>query len=84
MEISLVPHRTKVLELGKVIKGPYKMIGGGGANTDRVAFRKGCGRGMCPLQRGARSSILQGEWEAKKRSIDRKPLAVTAVGDFCR
>ena len=30
MEISLVPHRTKVLELGKVIKGPYKMIGGGG------------------------------------------------------
>ena len=46
--------------------------GGGGANTDRVAERRGvgCGRGMCLLLRGARSYISQSEWEAKKRSIN--------------
>ena len=49
--------------------GPYlgKMIGGGGANTDCVA--KGHGEGEGAGGGSETTSILQSEWEAKKRSI---------------
>ena len=41
----------------------------GGVERTQIAWPKATARGMCPLLREVQSSILQSEWEAKKRSI---------------
>ena len=70
------------------VSGPYlekKMVGGGGANTDRVAkgHCEGEGAGGCAPSCAEReaetTSILQSEWEAKKRSINNICTCTAAV-----
>ena len=44
-------------------------MGGGGGTQPKATARGRVREGDMPLLRGVRSSILQSEWEAKKRSI---------------